>query len=606
MEKILRLKFIGINENNTANLKLVRITGENQEEVISLKSFESGVAIYEISGLADKEEFKYKFTAPRIKNGKIQEKVIFDYDVANPVLEISANISYPEYEKGIDFVLDFSNNQGKIGDYSQYRCELTVVRDGTRFNDYGTENVKVKDNKVIWKALNFESGDDVSVNIIAYNNYFKTIVDSFKIDDSTTVIRTYKPEIIEQILIKFKFKGLKQGNPIGLELKTITQSNQETTWGLRDFINGIATYEIPWLKENGSCHYIFTAPGIEGGKIEDSVVFKDEKEMKITKEVHYPVIKKNIDVVLDFVDNQGVIGDYNQYECNLKVTRDDVEVKNFTTDNVRIKNTENGKVTWEVTNLEVDDYVKVDITARNGYFHPINDEFGIEESTPNIKTYKPILKNEPKPGGDPENGIVEITVNAPKQRKLTELTNLEFKAQIKRGGVTNNALLDQVNKINESETSITWQISHLKVLDTVIYEIKSLDSEGHNEIAPVSDSAVYKTKVTKSRVLTFLKEKKPENPQETQKPEKKEPKYEGLDDFSGEDLKVIKEVMTKNSCFDHLRASRHFFPEGVEKSPENAVITKESLKAFLKEFKYYLFSRDDIKLYKLLKSKLNN
>lgn len=428
MGKILRLKFIGINENSAVNLKLVRITGQKQEENISLESLESfknGVAIYEITGLADKEEFEYRFIAPRMQNGKIQGKVVFDYAKANPVLEISANVIYP-------------------------------------------------------------------------------------------------------------------------------------------------------------------------------------------------VIKKNIDFVLDFSDNQNKIGEYNQYECNLKVTRNGVEVKNFTTDNVRIKNTENGKVTWEVKNLEVDDQVKVDIKARNGYFHQINDEFSIEESTKNSKIYKSILNNEPKHDGNSENGILEITVNAPKQRKLTELTNLEFKAQIKTGGITKDTLQNQVNKINESETSITWQVSNLRPLNTVIYEIKSLDSEGQNEIAPVSDSVsnVYRNKVTKSHVLTFLKEKKSQEPkgpeeehQEPQGPQKhenKEPKYEGLDNFSENEIKEIKIIMEKNSCFDHLRASRHFFQEGIEKSPKNAVITKESLKAFLKEFKYYLFSRDDIKLYKLLKSKLNN
>lgn len=234
---------------------------------------------------------------------------------------------------------------------------------------------------------------------------------------------------------------------------------------------------------------------------------------------------------------------------------------------------------------------------------------------------------------EPEaNGVIEITIDAPKQRKLTELTNLEFKAKIKADDKINEVSNEKLKKINESETSITFKLDNLSVDTEFIYEIKSLDSEGQNEITPVSDSIVYKTtKVEKTHTLTFLKENNPEeenpeekNPEEKnpevpkegenpevpkegekQKAENKEPKYEGLDDFSEDEIKDIKDIMSRNSCYDHLRASRHFFLEEVEKSPANAVMTKDSLKEFMKEFKHYIFSRDDIKLYKILKEKLN-
>ena len=69
-------------------------------------------------------------------------------------------------------------------------------------------------------------------------------------------------------------------------------------------------------------------------------------------------------------------------------------------------------------------------------------------------------------------------------------------------------------------------------------------------------------------------------------------------------MKEIKALLGRNSFYDGIYAGRHFFPDKTKPAtPENAVVNEETMKKFLKEFKYYLFSKEDIKLYRMLKEK---
>lgn len=189
---------------------------------------------------------------------------------------------------------------------------------------------------------------------------------------------------------------------------------------------------------------------------------------------------------------------------------------------------------------------------------------------------KIIIKGLPKDGGD---------------SKITY--------QVKKAGTTDWLPKVSVQNPSMSNTTGTYEIDNLAKNNVIKYKHTLLNHDDIN-----SDEITIDIKdVTKEHTVhSNLQPETPETPKNPEGDIESDKEQKENDPV----MEEIKAILTRNSFYVGICAGRHFLDKTKPTTPKNANVNEETLKKFFKEFKNYLFSKEDIHLYKMLKEKFQN